>query len=105
MKMIFVRFRGLRDHSSFEFWLVPIPPELTVSEFKSLWGHDSESVVYAPSCILPLSETERLYNHVHNGDTVTVASSWLNAPAPGDSPPQQSQRNAVDAYPIVGRRP
>jgi hypothetical protein len=81
MKIIFVEFRGLKDHNPVEFCLTFIPPELTVSEFKSHLGEDSELVVYAPIRTLPLLDTALLYDHVRDWDTVTVASCWINAPA------------------------
>ncbi len=80
MKLIYVRFRGLKDHSRFEFSLMVLPRELTVSEFKSLWGDGIESVVvYAPTRVLPLHEEARLYDYVQDWDTVTIASPWVNA--------------------------
>lgn len=76
MKWVYVRFRGLKSHSRYEFYLVPIPPELTVSQFRALWGE--ESVVYVPTRMNPLSGQDRLYQHITEFDTITVESPWLS---------------------------
>ncbi len=77
MKLIYVRFRGLKAHSRFEFYLVALPSELRVYQFKMLWGEESETVVRAPSRMLPLSEEANLYDYVQEFDTITVSSPWV----------------------------
>ena len=72
MKLIFVRFHGLKGHNSMEFCLAVVPPELTTAEFASQWGDVSESVVYAPTRTLRPSEAIRLYDYVQDFDTVIV---------------------------------
>ncbi len=84
MKIIFVAFQGLKDHNRVELCLTAVPPELTVSEFKSQWAEDSETVVYAPTRTFPLLDSARLHDHVQDWDTVTVASCWINTPSSND---------------------
>jgi hypothetical protein len=77
MKLIYVRFRGLKAHSRFESYLVALPSELRVCQFKMLWSEESETVVYTPSRLLPLSEEANLYDQVQEFDTITVSSPWV----------------------------
>ncbi|OGF53100.1 MAG: hypothetical protein A2Z21_05720 [Candidatus Fraserbacteria bacterium RBG_16_55_9] len=79
MKFIFVRFRGLESCSNLQSCLMLVSPELTVSELKSLCGVGSESAVFSPTCSIPLKDEARLYDVIHEFDTVTLAPSWIDA--------------------------
>jgi len=95
MKWVYVRFRGLRSHSPYEFYLVPIPPELTVSQFKSLWEDGSESVVYTPTHMLPLSGDAKLYDCVDNFDTIFITSGWITPRSSENPPACRAGRKAI----------
>ncbi len=79
MKWAYVKFRGLRLPHEFKFSLVPIPQELTVVQFRSLWRDDPDSVVYVPTRMLPLHDHDRIYDYIQEFDTVILASSWVGA--------------------------
>jgi hypothetical protein len=95
MKWVYVRFRGLRSHSRYEFYLVPIPPELTVSQFKSLWEDGSEIIVYTPTRMLPLSGDVKLYDCIEEFDTVFIASTWIIAQS-SDNPSVRRAAHTTD---------
>lgn len=82
MKWAYVKFRNLDFTKRNKFSLVPIPREMTVVQFRSLWRDDPDSVVYVPTRTLPLNDHERIYDYIEEFDTVILASSWVGHHGP-----------------------